>query len=110
MAAARQGAAHLASLSERVQGIRVPHGEDLTSFHAEGGDLRAWLGSHLASLGVAPAPDWQAQAAAILAESPVEPEQVADWARRYAECMAGAGVPGSIPWETWAASLAVQGV
>jgi len=108
--AGRQGAAHLASLSERVQGIRVPHGEDLTGFHAEGGDLRAWLGSHLASLGVAPAPDWQAQAAAILAESPVEPEQVADWARRYAECMAGAGVPGSIPWETWAASLAVQGV
>ena len=107
-AAGRQGAAHLASLTGRVQGIRVPHGEDLTGFHAEGGDLRAWLGGHLESLGVAPTPDWQAQAAAILAESPATPEQVADWARRYAECMVGAGVPGSIPWETWAASLAVQ--
>jgi DNA primase len=102
-----RGTAYLASLSGRVQGIRVPHGEDLTGFHAEGGDLRAWLSGHLGSLGVAPTPDWQAQAAAILAESPATAEQVVDWARRYAECMAGAGVSGSIPWETWAASLAV---
>ena len=108
--AGRQGAYHLASLSGRVQGIQAPHGKDLTGFHAEGGDLRAWLSGHLEPLGVAPTTDWQAQAAAILAESPVEPEQVADWARRYAECIAGAGVPGSIPWETWAASLEVQEV
>ena len=106
--AGRQGASHLASLSGRVESIRVPHGEDLTGFHAEGGSLRAWLGSHLASLKVTPTPDWQAKAAAILAESPTTPEQVADWARRYADCMAGAGVPASIPWEIWAAGLAVQ--
>jgi hypothetical protein len=106
-AAGCQGAAYLASLTGRVQGVRVPHGEDLTGFHAEGGDLRAWLDGHLESLGVAPTPDWQAQAAAILVESPATPELVADWARRYAECMVGASVPGSIPWETWAASLAV---
>jgi hypothetical protein len=103
-----RGTAYLASLSERVQGIRVPHGEDLTGFHAGGGDLRAWLSGHLKPLGATLIPDWQIEAATILAESPTTPEQVADWARRYAECMAGAGVPASIPWETWAASLAVQ--
>jgi len=107
-AAGGRGTAYLASLSGRVQGIRVPHGEDLTGFHAEGGDLRAWLSGHLKPLGATLIPDWQIEAAAILVESPATPEQVTDWARRYAECMEGAGVPGSIPWETWAASLAVQ--
>lgn len=106
--AGRQGAAHLESLSGRVQGIRVPHGEDLTGFHAEGGDLRAWLGSHLAAMGIAPISDRQIEAATILTESPATAEQVADWARRYEECMAGTGVPGRIPWETSAAGQAVQ--
>ena len=36
--AGRQGASHLASLSD---------GEDLTGFHAEGGDPRVWLGDRL---------------------------------------------------------------
>jgi DNA primase len=106
--AGRQGAAHLESLSGRVQGIRVPHGKDLTGFHAEGGDLRAWLGSHLAAMGMAPISDRQIEAATILTESPATAEQVADWARRYEECMAGTGVPGRIPWETSAAGQAVQ--
>jgi hypothetical protein len=42
-AAGYEGAAYLASLMERVQGIRVPHGDDLTGFHAGGGDLWAWF-------------------------------------------------------------------
>ena len=46
-----EGAAYLASLMERVQGIRVPYGEDLTGFHAGGGDLRAWLCCHLERTG-----------------------------------------------------------
>ncbi|MGD2206195.1 MAG: CHC2 zinc finger domain-containing protein [Anaerolineae bacterium] len=49
--AGREGAMYLASLFERVQGIRVPHGEDLTGFHAGGGKLRAWLHSHLKQSG-----------------------------------------------------------
>ena len=106
--AGRQGAAYLESLSGRVQGIRVPHGRDLSGFHAEGGDLRTWLGSHLASLGIVPIHDRQIEAATIQGESPATTEQVADWARRYAECMASASVPANVPWETWAASLAVQ--
>jgi DNA primase len=46
-AAGHEGAAYLANRLERVQGIRVPQGKDLTGFHASGGDLRAWLGCHL---------------------------------------------------------------
>ncbi len=106
--AGRQGAAHLESLSGRVQGIQVPYGKDLTGFHAEGGDLRAWLGSHLASLGIVPIPDRQIEAATIRGESPATVEQVTDWVRHCAECMAGVGVPGRIPWETSAAGQVVQ--
>jgi DNA primase len=42
-AAGQEGAAYLAGLSERVRVVQVPHGHDLTGFHADGGDLRAWL-------------------------------------------------------------------
>ena len=49
-AAGYEGAAYLASLMERVRGIRVPHGEDLTDFQASGGDLQVWLCSHLERL------------------------------------------------------------
>lgn len=42
-----EGAAYLESLMVRVQGIRVPHGVDLTGFHVSGGNLRDWLCSHL---------------------------------------------------------------
>jgi len=41
--AGQEGAAYVAGLSERVRPIQVPHGHDLTGFHASGGDLRAWL-------------------------------------------------------------------
>lgn len=41
--AGRGGAAHLAEFSRRVVVARTPHGNDLTDFHAAGGDLRAWL-------------------------------------------------------------------
>jgi DNA primase len=42
-AAGQEGAAYLATMSERVRVVQVPHGHDLTGFHAGGGDLRAWL-------------------------------------------------------------------
>lgn len=53
-AAGRKGADNLASMSRRVQVIRVPHSKDLADFHAAGGDLRAWLLYHLDRLGAGP--------------------------------------------------------
>jgi DNA primase len=108
--AGRRGAAYLANLTGRVQNIQVPHGEDLTGFHSEGGDLRSWLRGYLDPLGVTRSPDWQTQTAAILTESPATPEQVADSVKRYAGCMVDGGTPGRIPRETEATSLAVEDV
>jgi hypothetical protein len=49
-AAGYEGAAYLASLMERVQAVRVPHGGDLTGFHVGGGNLRDWLCERLERL------------------------------------------------------------
>lgn len=54
-AAGREGATYLLGWSERVKAIRVPHGGDLTGFRVGGGDLKAWLGDHLASTGTSTA-------------------------------------------------------
>ena len=53
-AAGYEGAAYLANLMERVQGISVPHGQDLTGFHASGGNLRNWLRCQMDQLAASP--------------------------------------------------------
>ena len=39
----QRGADNWAELSRRLHAVTVPNGADLTGYHADGGDLRAWL-------------------------------------------------------------------
>ena len=45
-----KGAEALMNLSRRAVRIRVPEGDDLTSFWWSGGDLRAWMEFQLSTL------------------------------------------------------------
>jgi hypothetical protein len=64
------GAKRLAKQSRRVIPVRVPHSDDLTHFHQQGGDLQAWLSHHLGRLGVPSEPQACSQGPGLPLEDP----------------------------------------
>jgi DNA primase len=102
-AAGQKGAASLKELSQRIVSVRVPHGKDLTDFHAAGGDLEAWLRYHLDRLGVPLVPIWEAEVEAMMKEDPQTPDEYLSWCTRYAKLAGQLGWPcsDSPSWAAW---------
>ncbi|MCD6552443.1 MAG: hypothetical protein J7M16_00375 [Anaerolineae bacterium] len=101
-----KGADWWSEFSARVKRVQPLQGHDLTEFWQAGGDLRQWVLFHLDREGLAPVPDYEAQAEALLArEETMEPLA---WAAEWARLSIAAGWDTAENLGEWLAGLAAQ--